>query len=460
MEDLSLKEGDSFAEFNERFYKRFPDLTVFDCGEINLVKVVLDGLKVNYSSRWQIKTIIHKSRPEISLYFFIKSMRSESKPEVSGYMDRTLILDTGRTVSDTDFRLAYFENAIETLGENSVLIVSNQPNKAQRPIPWFLYNQVLSFRPKILRRRHFKFLDELRECLKKIKPIISDLDYLNISIAFQNFWETSIAWQEFVLAAKPRKCIMICHYHREAMIFALKSKGIEVVELQHGLISAKDIFYCFPESIKSIRDRSMFADKILLFGEYWDEVLSTGHEYPANSREVVGDFFTKSDKKQIEVENPDDIIILITSQTLLKEYFWEYTQSLALRIKTSGSRYQIWYKPHPVEYSDLSYCSVNNYPTIVEVKKNTLDDLFPFVDAQISIYSTCLIDGLKYGVKGFSINRQDCKDYIDEFINAGISELIEFEDTPDFTKKIWNGKNSENKYYRKLDGELFKEALL
>ncbi len=43
--------SETFSEFKTQFYKKVNDLSILDCGEINLLKVILDGLKVNYKNR-------------------------------------------------------------------------------------------------------------------------------------------------------------------------------------------------------------------------------------------------------------------------------------------------------------------------------------------------------------------------------------------------------------------------
>jgi hypothetical protein len=51
----------SFSDFKSDFYAKVSDFTLFDCAEFNALKIVLDGLKVDYVSRGKVKSPIFQS---------------------------------------------------------------------------------------------------------------------------------------------------------------------------------------------------------------------------------------------------------------------------------------------------------------------------------------------------------------------------------------------------------------
>src|ERR1041385_142656 len=66
----------SFSEFKENFYRRVRDFSVFGNEEINLLKVVLDGLKVDYCSRGKIRVFIFRGYFLINFFFLLKRIKT------------------------------------------------------------------------------------------------------------------------------------------------------------------------------------------------------------------------------------------------------------------------------------------------------------------------------------------------------------------------------------------------
>jgi hypothetical protein len=51
----------TFSQFKTHFYERVTDFSVFDCEDFNLLKVVLDGLKVDYLKKGILNETIFKT---------------------------------------------------------------------------------------------------------------------------------------------------------------------------------------------------------------------------------------------------------------------------------------------------------------------------------------------------------------------------------------------------------------
>ena len=226
-----------------------------------------------------------------------------------------------------------------------------------------------------------------------------------------------------------------------------------MIEIQHGLIASSDIFYGFPKQVSGAIEKALFADKILLLGPIWNSVLENGCEYPKEKRVVVGDFFTYSESIPI-VNEPNKRIILITSQTLIRDFIWNYAINLAEKIEREKLDIEIWYKPHPLEYSDMNIYDHNPCPEIISVKMENIEQLFPAVAAQISVYSTTLIDGLNFGIPAYCIEHEASADYIKEYINQKVSTLLSNDDLPLVYGKQEHLVELYKQYYSNCDDAL------
>src|SRR5688572_24037924 len=99
----------TFSEFKKGFYSKVPDLTIFDCEDYNLLKVVLDGLKVDYKKRGVLDQDIYKPSilnrlllvaRRIKHFKSIRSAREKCKKVSAGLIVPYLFFDNGRTAVD------------------------------------------------------------------------------------------------------------------------------------------------------------------------------------------------------------------------------------------------------------------------------------------------------------------------------------------------------------------------
>src|SRR5688572_19173593 len=124
---------ETFSDFKRNFYSRVTDLGLLDCGDINLLKVVLDGLKVNYIKKGKVRAFLFYSRPLFYLYCFIKRKRNNSVDRAERYKfklqklkDRKIIInDAGRFVTDSagKTRSVYFDTIVSEFGRDQVVVI-------------------------------------------------------------------------------------------------------------------------------------------------------------------------------------------------------------------------------------------------------------------------------------------------------------------------------------------------
>jgi len=323
----------TFTDFNNNFYKRAPDLTLFDCDDINLLKVVLDGLKVKYTSKGKVNSYLFYSYWLYNLYCRIKLITKKNSLNITKKNKKILISDIGRVIINKEGKpiSLYFNNIINHFGRENCLIVLEK--KSLNKEFDYLYDDLVSYYAftsltedeKLFRKNLIKTYNKIAH-----SEIFANNELADIQFAFHKFFIEYKVWNSFVKNFKYlSKAFFVCHYHKEGEILALKKGNIQCNELQHGLIAPQDVFYVFPEYIKERRHGMLFADRILVYGEYWKQVLLKGYEYSDNQIDVIGYYLAdfninyKEEVNKLKNEFENSKVILITTQTFLHEHFIE-----------------------------------------------------------------------------------------------------------------------------------------
>ncbi len=465
----------TFAEFKQDFYSRVKDFSLFDAGEFNLLKVVLDGLKVDYASKGKIRLFVFSSPVMINLYFFINRLRGKSplrkdwKEVLKNVSKRKYItIDPGGRVvktgeGNTSF---YFGNILKTLGKENVISIveGRKPNLPANELHIAEYNALLASACGNLKKEDKKQLRLLRNTYQRIEAsgIFSESEKLNIRIAIQQFFIQNLFWRNALRYINPDRVLLWPHYHREGCIAAFREKNIPVTELQHGLIAAEDIFYVLPEQVRSVERKALFADEIGVYGQFWKDQLLKGAGYDENQIKIVGYYpvsVVPSEKTVADYKAtfPGKKNILVTTQTFMHEYFCEYILFLSTDLLTRQLPYGILVKLHPAE-SVEKYAAISKLENVKIVNEN-LDVLFRAVDLHISSYSTTLFDALRYNVPNFSIWVELYNDYIALFRNEGISHIIKQGENPIDISLSAKQHKEGNYYYEKFDSNSLNKLL-
>jgi hypothetical protein len=461
---------ETFTDFKKNFYSRVPDFSLFDCGDINLLKVVLDGLKVNYCSKGKVKAYFFYPLFLYKLISKIKYSRVKDDENLKRFFALTLykknktvlVSDVGRIITNFENtpKSLYFDNIIKIVGREKVLIVADNVIDKRidcdinlKSINDFFINSPLILEEIALRKN---LLDTFVK-IKKSK-IFTDQELKNIKIAFHLFFNQYKIWRH-LLEHFPNlnTAYFTCHYHKEGQIHALKKNGIACVELQHGLIAPQDIFYIFPKTISNIKSKALFADKILVYGKHWKDVLLKGAEYSENQIEILGYYLFddfkgfKSERNQLEKIIDNREVILVTTQTFLHEYFIEFISRLEQKLVKENSNFILLIKPHPSENIEIyknAFCN----SAIIKIVQFPLPLLFEQTKIHISIYSTTLYDALRFNIRNYVFKAKGCEDYVGEIISSGIAE--EIINIDDFFNSIQTPKSVTNQsldFYAKMD---------
>jgi hypothetical protein len=429
----------SFREFKEEFYSRIPDPRIFDCGEINLLKVVLDGLKVNYVAKgWKntelfsgIKTSLKKAIRRIKYAGPSKISKEKIKSKMRG--QQYLVYETGRIIKDGSGKVhsQFFSNILDDLGKDSSLVILENSARTELPHDLTHTDVVSAFANEIPSEEENKLKSQLISSYKHIEKteLFSETELLNIQTALTKFYNEFTAWNRFLskYGFNIKWFLFTCHYHKEGLLYAFKKRGIPCIELQHGLISPEDIFYVFPESTRHVCPRALFSDKIIVFGEYWKNVLLQGVEFPESSISVAG-YFPFNDFSSYESviaglkkQFTGKTVLLVTTQTFMHEYYIEYIRSLA--IKTENRPYLILIKPHPSEKPEIYESAFRTFQH-VQVFTLPTEVLFRVANLHLSVYSTTLFDCVKHHIPNFTLYIEQYGDYVRTISNNGIAALI------------------------------------
>lgn len=448
----------SFAEFKERFYSRFPSLEVFDCGKINLVKVVLEGLKVNYAAKGNVGHRMEQSNWSYGIGLGMRRLRNRLKgipaplaelEKLRHFNDRPyLFIDpylrmaTGPSGGKVSF---YYHQLAEQIGREKIVLLneSNPPSGSDFDVLSNKVGDYVKLLPLEPAERIFR--EELAAFFKRISPQFSAQEQLNIGVALEKFFGDYRLWRYLLKFLPQKKIVLLCHYHREGSIHAMREAGRTVIELQHGLISPEDIFYCLPALIKPVRERALFPDRIFVFGEYWKQQLLKGFEFSAEQIEVLGYYPFETDAApsagiaQLKSWIGGRKLLLFTTQVFLHEPIIRYVNWLSKDMLERQPDYAIIVKIHPSEKPE-TYAALNGLSN-VQVVNESLQALFQLTSIHVSIYSTTLYDAIRSGVRSFSL---DCvpefSGYVQAIIRDGIAARLEPGmnpvDVPDQSQKV------------------------
>lgn len=455
-EFISLELGTTFEEFKRKFYTSFPDLKIFDLKDINLTKVILDGLKVNYLSKGINNDLIFKPFVFIILKFLYWKLRHfRYKKNILVFIQRKiLIIDEGKLSQKEDGSKVsyYFENITEQLEKDKYFIISinkiiiNKNNSIHYTdvVKW-----ALSVFPSI---QDFQFIFNLKKFYKNIKKqkLFSDVDLINIKMAFNSFFFQYYTYMKLFKHCKFQKVLFTQHYHNEGLILACKKNDIYTIELQHGLISTKDIFYVFPKNFEEVRTRALMPDEIWCFGQYWKDTLLSGYEWNESQIKIFGNYVYRNasvkNNESISYIPSNQKYILITTQTFLHSYYIQYVKNLIQYLHQQNIKdIKIVVKIHPSEKLE-NYTELKQYSSVLLVTDN-LDYWLKNCQYNITIYSTTVFDAMLYDKFSYCLYYEEFKDYLEEYATLSFVKIIKPDDFSFLHQHSTTSININKKYY-------------
>lgn len=437
-----------FKDFKKNFYSKFNDYKIFDGLEFNYFKVALEGVKVDYFKKGKFsKSIFNNEIIYRFLFFFnwFKKVLSGSLKTFHAHIaiakkhvnSDYLILDPGRFVKNFNEESVpiYFYNLFNSLKKsNSIFFVSENQIDGYHDFN-DVYSDLSTLGNSIKHHYSQNLRKELKKVFSKIKEnsTFNKSDLENIKCGFQKFYNEAIFWLKILDALQPIQIYMICHYHKEGLIYAAKKLNIKIIEFQHGLIAKSDVFYNFPSEISIIEKDCLFPDEFRVYGNYWIDILRSGNFLNKEKIKLVEYYLYKRTKLNSNEANQlysfvnNKKIILVTTQTFLSNDFIKYIDKL---IQVLTEDYCLIIKPHPREnINDYNkYEKINN----ILVTEISSEVLLSKTDIHITMYSTTAFDALRYGLATYYIYNENQIDYIKELYNVIGGEIIK-----DYNMKPW-----------------------
>ncbi len=452
-----MSEGKSFnyQEINDYVEQRVSEIgySHLEVAGHNLYKVVQHGLidvKLK-PSRPGVKKEWGKSPWQFQLIRRLKGLKNSPPPLSRAPEARVLISDPGprlEQIGDKFVSKLFHRMITEELDNDVVYAVDSKgdfPYPLQR-----IDKRMAAFELRTLRSSEMSYYRE-------ILLFRSTWDGLGLTQEEQqciDYW-LMVHFAEYCMygqmldEVKPSKCMLVCHYHNEGLIQACRERGIETIDCQHGLISAEDLYYCYPAYVSEFKSKALFSDKIFVYGEYWKHrLLNQGNEFAEQSIVVKGDYFYYPEADVSASEFKDlksqyESVVLITTQTWMVKAYCDYVDDL---LKMDGSDKRCFLvKIHPRndvrEYEQILY-----YENVI-VTKADLNLCFEVSDIHISIYSTTLFDALKFpGLINYTLFHPSAVQYAEEMARDGIAAPLGMSEVP--WEKEYSGSDVDpEKFY-------------
>ena len=195
---------------------------------------------------------------------------------------------------------------------------------------------------------------------------------------------------------RPKLVVVLAPNEQEqAAVEAAREAGIRTAELQHGAFSPHDPSYAFPASAGRL---ACFADDLLLYGDYWREVLSSPP--PQVRVRTIGFRHFEGNRARHPRGASDRIVFL--SQRPIGRPLSRFALDLARHPRFAG---RVVFRLHPDE-ADWR----ERYPWLVDAPLDVDDggtcslyETLASAGAQAGVYSFALFEGAAQGLKTFVV---------------------------------------------------------
>lgn len=278
--------------------------------------------------------------------------------------------------------------------------------------------KIFSFHNKLLESNQ-EILDIGHE-LYRIFDITLDLSGLVRKRIFRFRFEKKY-FDKLLDDVNPQKIFLVASYGKEELIASAQEREIDVIEVQHGVISKYHMGYYFPFSIPI----PYFPSKIILFGEFWKQ----SSVFPKNNTQVVRNlrFMKKMDDN--DYSNSKSEKVMFISQGSIGNKLSKVASSFA-----NNNCIDCYFKLHPSEYSnwklkysELAECEKKGQIKVIANEKS-IYELFNVCNYSIGVYSTAIYESLMYGCKTYLINIEGYQ-YMEYLIENNYVKLLSQEFT-------------------------------
>ena len=196
-------------------------------------------------------------------------------------------------------------------------------------------------------------------------------------------------FRKLLLKHSPKKIVIVNFCDKSSLIHEAKKLNIEIIDIQHGLISSDDIIYHYPEVPKN--SLAYFPTYFYTWDKIWSEICSI----PIDLSNIVvyGNKYLEEKVKHYSNNTKKDNFLVVISQPGITNAI----ASFIIENHSCFDKFEVIYKLHPIEYSIRENNSLLNQ---LECKKNIrfaekhedLYQLFAKSHFVVGVYSTALLE--------------------------------------------------------------------
>ena len=210
------------------------------------------------------------------------------------------------------------------------------------------------------------------------------------------FFTECALWKLVFKLLKPKKVSVYVWYGKQAIVAAAKDLGLEVSDVQHGVIYPSHPFYDRRSLSLEDERRSLIPDTVLVYGQYWREKLIEAG-WPSYQVSVIGYTLNTTRKKQGFVNRP---YILYTAQPGTGPVIIRHVLSIQEQLAARGWVAVI--APHPMGLRD-------EFLHLASADIRILDDVDSYdllrgSLVHISVSSTLLWESIYFGKPAYILD--------------------------------------------------------
>jgi hypothetical protein len=330
----------------------------------------------------------HENSLRKNISFYFRVLKYLIKSPFHSPKCRTIIVPHKRKTllnnKWVDLNSEYF---IQTLGQNDLVVWDlshNGGHKIKGDNIYYLDLVSIISRVSALfpvRKKFSELEDKFNEHFNSSVPLSNLLSSLD-----RQFRVKLYLFKKILKRVNPDKVYIVVAYGHTTLIKAAKDLGIEVIELQHGVINETHPGYHFSNPDV---DTDYYPDKILVWHEMW----KFNAEYPIDTKHIQINEHNHLNKIRNSISNTH-VATLIISQGSIGELISEYIY------KNSSQFYntKVYYKLHPGEfeksksYTYLNLLKESDIDLQIIRSEYTVYELFSLVNKVIGVYSTVLYE--------------------------------------------------------------------
>ncbi len=229
--------------------------------------------------------------------------------------------------------------------------------------------------------------------------------------------------RRWIDAAPPEAIFVLCGYTMHGPIqLAARERGIPIIELQHGIVHESHAGYVLPV-LPASRTRSLpLPDHLVVFGQYFGQVLERESPRWAGRWTVGGHPWLRAKRAEAAVASVAGKLLVLFSQYELDVRIQIRDAAEAARIAL-GPEWRVVLKPHPRE-ADAAEFFASAVAAGVELAGASDDSygLMARADLAVTSYSTICIEALAFPCRSVVLPSDRWTEAITDLIEAGLIE--------------------------------------